>query len=357
MPLSWRHIPAYEKTYLTNVGSEFAGGTLLDFYAKRFKFKPRVEWEAIIRSGVSAVNGVRATPETVLAATDLIATYRSEVIEPPVNDAIQILYQDDGLMILNKPAPLPIHPSGRFEKNSLISILRERNVAGPGSATNTDTGVAIATLDANTGTTATVQSYHPIYRLDAWTTGVFLMATDPDRARFLHRQVEKKRMRKVYAVLAVGEFGEAPFTIDAPIGRGPDGRRATGSELEHSKPCVTRFTPLMQARYRPVATCGTVRVPIDARPITLLKACPLTGRTNQIRVHVQAAGGYVLNDPLYSPMFTPEAWEEIPFLGLHCRTMAFALSPERPDFQISAPWPEGFVQYFQEKELNGLFSD
>jgi RluA family pseudouridine synthase len=270
------------------------------------------------------VNGVRAGPETVLAVTDLIATYRAEVTEPPVNDHIEILYEDDGLMILNKPAPLPVHPSGRFEKNSLISILRER--AGDPE-----------------------KPFHPIYRLDAWTTGVFLMATESERARFLHRQVEKKRMKKTYAVLAVGNFGDAPFTVDAPIGRRSGGRRGVGAELEKSKPCVTRFTPLARAR-----TEGGAR-PSD-RPLTLLKAEPLTGRTNQIRIHIQHAGGYVLNDPLYSPMFTPEAWEEIPFLGLHCREMGFALTPGHTDFHIRAPWPEGFRAHFQGQEMDAFFA-
>lgn len=307
-----RHIPPYDYRFRFDVTPEFFGVSVLDFFERRFHFKPRAYWEERIRAGDVSVNEEATTIERVLLKDDVVHTVRHDVTEPPVNDTIDILSDEAGLIILNKQAPIPVHPSGRYFKNSLTSILREKFPE---------------------------RSLHTIHRLDLWTTGILLIATDPRVAKILHTQINKRTMKKTYGVLAVGNFGEAPFIIDVPIGRVNGPRRGFGDGVIKPRECVTRFTPLLTK-------------PHGETQITFLKAELLTGRTNQIRVHVQAAGGFVLHDPIYSPQ--PPQDDEMEFMGLHCREMEFKLVDEVPVI-ATAPWPNGFCEIFSRVELDRSF--
>lgn len=306
-----RRIAPYSQQFRFTVTAEYAGWELINFFCERFDFKPRAYWLRLIERGQITVNRLAAAADYCLSQGDVIHTRRDDVQEPDVNDGIRILYDHDGVLVVDKPAPLPVHPVGRFFKNTLTFILNETNPK---------------------------TRYHTIHRLDTWTTGVLVLATRRDRARFLHEQVEEQAVEKTYGVLAVGDFGDKPFTIEEPVGRinaclpaGRGPRRGFG-------PCVTQAKPAVTA-FRPVAR---------RKGVSLLAARPVTGRTNQIRVHVQAAGGYVLHDPLYGP----EPCEAIPFMGLHCRAMRFSLYPDHEPVSFTAPWPDPFLDYFGEKELD-----
>lgn len=311
MGIRFRHTPPYDKTYFTHIDEEFAGVSVIDFYTQRFRFLSRAEWLEVIASGVATVNGAVSAPEQILQKGDVIRTDRRDVMEPAVNDVFDILYDADGLFVINKPAPLPVHPSGRYWKNTLTEILSERC---PGI------------------------KFHPIYRLDSWTTGVLILAKTEAAARVLHRQVLKKRMRKLYAVLARGVTSLEPFEVAAPIGRSTGGFRGVGAHMLEAKPALTRFWPLLRKD-----------------DVTLLAAEPVTGRTNQIRVHLQHVGAHVLNDPLYGPEAPPNK-DVAPFLGLHCRRMQFEWPVGNP-FEICAPWPEPFVELFGSTELEACFKN
>lgn len=314
-----RHVPPYDFQYLFKITGEFAGLTLADFFTARFNFKTADYWRDLIARGETTVNHEILPGDYVLKKDDMVRTWRRDVVEPPVNGEIEILHDDGGLFILNKKAPVPVHPSGRFFKNALTSILRERH---PGTI------------------------FHTIHRLDLWTTGVLVLATDAKTAKCLHEQIKKRRVEKVYAVLAVGDFGTEPFTVDLAIGRKDGVTRGFGDGITEAKESVTKFTPLLAHRAPTGACCeGTV---------TFLKAEPVTGRTNQIRVHIRAAGGHILHDPMYSPH--PDPQEKIAFLGLHCRRMAFILPSGEP-FSATAPWPPGFLNHFNAEDLDLAFAD
>jgi RluA family pseudouridine synthase len=327
---AWRHTPPYQAQYKHFVRPDEAGQSVLDFFTKRFSFRPREYWNELIEVGKISVNRQGVEAGQTLQIDDEIITVRDDVQEPDVNEGFETLYNENGVLVLAKSAPLPIHPSGRFFKNSLLNILKEREPD---------------------------QVFHTIHRLDLWTTGVLILGTEREAARFLHWQVEKNLMKKTYAVLARGEFGEKPFVIDEQVGREDGAHRGFGESVTEGKPAVTQFTPLAKRE-----------------GITLLKAMPVTGRTNQIRVHVQAAGGSVWNDPLYSE--NPVSEELIPGMGLHCREMTFgvkkpeAVLPEK-FFSSSAnenllndlgeaqccqaPWPAHYKLVFSENELDTWF--
>ena len=299
----WRKTEPYDQQFLFVVTPEFANKTLLQFYTTKFKYKTADYWQSLIDHNLVSLNHQPALTSSVLQLGDEIRTKRLDVTEPDVNAHIEVLFDEQGLFVLNKAAPIPVHPSGRYFKNSLTSVLRELHPS---------------------------QSFHTIHRLDKWTTGVLILATDSKVARHMHLQVEKQRIDKTYGVLAVGDFPRDTFLVDESIGRIDGVYRGTGDLALNSKSSQTEFTVMQSHPTIP--------------QLHLLKAKPLTGRTNQIRVHVQTAGGYVLNDPLYSP--SKQADDAlIPFLGLHCREMKFLLPDGKP-LAIQAPWPAEFLELF-----------
>ncbi|MBF0106961.1 MAG: hypothetical protein HQM16_16735 [Deltaproteobacteria bacterium] len=293
-----RHTKPYTQQFRFIVTREHAGLSLIDFYNRRFSFRSADYWVGLMCSGAITVNQQGVAPDYRLKQDDVIITRRDDVEEPDVADGYQILFEDKGLLVIDKPAPLPVHPAGRYYKNSLIYILREKFPE---------------------------KKFHTIHRIDTWTTGVLVMATEDETARFLHMQVERQQIKKEYGVLAVGDFGESEFIIDEPVGRIDGAHRGTGPLITDPKESRTIFTPL--------AKKGA---------ISFLKAEPLTGRTNQIRVHLKARGGHVLNDPLYAP--SPQT--AIPFMGLHCRRMTFRPAKDTDPVAFEAPWPGHFKKYF-----------
>ncbi len=319
-----RHTPPYTQQFRYAVPKEYVGKNILDFHDERFSFRPRDYWQKLIQEGDISVNNESIDAKYSLKEADMIRTFRRDVIEPDVDADYKQIYFKSGILVINKPAPLPVHPAGRYYKNSLLYILRENNPK---------------------------VKFHTIHRLDTWTTGVLLLATDDSKARLLHKQVEAKTIHKVYGVLAKGDFGTKEFTIDEPVGRVNGTFRGTGPDITEAKPAVTKFVPI-----------------VKKDDVTFLKAYPITGRTNQIRVHVNVAGGHIVNDPLYSPGTKsqihkdnhgraqgpaptsnndPRSTTHDPRpLGLHCREMGFKIDPNGTPVTFKAEWPEHFLDFF-----------
>ncbi|MCP5464182.1 MAG: hypothetical protein H7A33_04065 [Deltaproteobacteria bacterium] len=217
MSINWLHRKPYTQQFRFEVFEAYIGLSVIDFFAQRFAFKSRDYWLRLIEEGKITVNRQGVDPNQILKANDLIHTVRDDVQEPPVNPDYKIIYDQDGVLVINKPAPLPVHPAGRFNKNTLLYLLREQHPD---------------------------RKFHTIHRLDAHTSGVLIMATESQRARFLHLQMEKNQMQKVYGVIAKGDFGTETFVVDLPVGRVCRVKRGYGAGLEEGKDAKTEFTPL-----------------------------------------------------------------------------------------------------------------
>jgi len=205
-------------------------------------------------------------------------------LEPDVNPDILLLHEDEAIIVLHKPAPLPMHAGGRFNRNTLVRFL------------------AAAWHP---------QKPRPAHRLDANTTGVVVVSRTRHFASLLQPQFERGEVEKHYLVRVQGQPSEADFVCGAPIstGAGTLGTRAVDEAA--GLPALTEFT----VRHR--FPDGTA----------LLEARPKTGRTNQIRIHLQHLGWPVCGDPLYLPDgqtgLTPTVGMEDPPLCLHAWKIAF----------------------------------
>lgn len=242
-----------------NVPADCDGKTLLDTLCRVVKNVSRATWESECAGGL-VVN----LKHEAMAATRLVRAgerYRHlfpHVTEPAVNGAVQILHEDEALIVLNKPAPLPMHAGGRFCRNTLQHILNE--VYHP-------------------------QRPHPAHRLDANTTGLVLVTRTRHFAGHLQPQFARGQVQKTYLVRVQGSPRDDVFSCDAPITAesGELGSRAVAS--------ADGLAARTEFRVRQRSTDGT----------TLLEANPLTGRTNQIRIHLWHLGFPVCGDTAYLP--------------------------------------------------------
>jgi RluA family pseudouridine synthase len=224
-------------------------------------------------------------------------------IEPAVNAAIRLLHEDAAMVVVHKPAPLPLHPSGRFHRNSLQWILNQ--VYRP-------------------------QKLRPVHRLDANTTGLVVLARTRHFASQLQAQFAAGQVEKEYLARIQGHPADALFDCDAPIGN--EAMALGGRTIDpQGLAARTEFRTLHKF------SDGT----------SLVRARPITGRTNQIRLHLQHLGHPICGEQAY---LQGHALGETqthnlsdPPLCLHALRISFIhpLSNERVTFDCPAPvWSE-----------------
>jgi 23S rRNA pseudouridine1911/1915/1917 synthase len=176
---------------------------------------------------------------------------------------VDVVYEDDDLMIVDKPAGLVVHPSPGHDAGTLVNALLGR-------------GAELAP-----GGIAGVQRPGIVHRLDRDTSGLLMVARSDAAQASLQAQLKARRIKKTYLALVQGSVAAAVGRIEAPIGRDP-GRR-------------TRMAVVPGGR---AATTG-YRVRERFTGWTLLELDLVTGRTHQIRVHLDAIGHPVAGDPIY----------------------------------------------------------
>ncbi|ADH84864.1 RluA family pseudouridine synthase [Desulfurivibrio alkaliphilus] len=252
-----------ERVCAVRVEAGQAGGTVLDFVAGRFTYLTREQWQQELVDGRLRVNGEPVPPERLLAAADRVSYRGRELAEPPVASHFSVVYEDDDLLVVNKPAPLPCHPGGRYFRHTLWRLLQER------------CGVPKPLL---------------VNRLDRETSGLVVVAKKRAAARDCARQWQEQQVEKRYLVLVEGEF---PLGAQAVAGfLAPD-----PASLVRKK---SRFFPADQAAPAGAVSCATAfRLLALQGGISLLEARPLTGRCHQIRATLCSLGFPVVGDKIY----------------------------------------------------------
>ena len=261
------------------VPSDAAGRPLLDFICTRFSYHDRSGWEQQFRDGRLLINGTPALAGHLLTPGEQLEYLVPDIPEPNVNREVHVVFEDNQLLVLDKPPNLPCHPGGRFFQNTLWGILKSQR---PG------------------------QTVSFINRLDRETSGIVLVAKDPESTRRCRAQFSERRVEKRYLVFVEGAF---PSTLDAAGFLSPDTTCEVRKKrrFELGGPVLGGPKAFAASRQQQAQTPGEerewaethFRKVQESAGVTLIEARPATGRQHQIRATLCSLGYPVVGDKLY----------------------------------------------------------
>ena len=283
------------------VPQDYDGRSALEIFCGLLGHKPADYWAEECRAGnILDENHQQLAPEAVARAGEQLLHRHRQMIEPDVACDITVLYEDEALVVLNKPAPLPMHAGGRYTRNTLQHALDL--VYRP-------------------------QKLKPAHRLDANTTGLVIAARNKHFAGRLQTAFAEGRVNKIYLVRVQGHPSQDELRCDAPIAKEAGFAGTREVDLEDGAEATTLFKVLERS----------------ADGTSLMEARPLTGRTNQIRIHCACLGFPVLGDAAYGegesqPRLTKDLGE--PPLCLHAWQIEFTHPATGASVHFTAPSPD-----------------
>ncbi|MDM8332265.1 RluA family pseudouridine synthase [Limosilactobacillus pontis] len=267
-----------------------------------FKQFSRSQIQRWIEDGHVKVNDQPVKPKYKLAVGDVVT------IEPekpkkidlvPENIPLDIVYEDDDVIVVNKPQGMVVHPAPGHPDHTLVNALLYHS---PLSTINGEFRPGI------------------VHRIDKDTSGLLMVAKNDMAHRSLAAQLKAKTNEREYVALVHGVIKEDQGTIDAPLGRSPKDRKKQ-AVVADGRHAVTHFKVLKRYQHYTLVSCRLE-----------------TGRTHQIRVHMKYIGHPLAGDPLYGPRKT------LPGNGqyLHARLLGFKHPRTGKQLTFTAPLPSCF---------------
>ncbi len=265
----------------------------------------RSKIEKMIKEGNIKVNGNIIKKSYILNLNDeiLIEEYtEKEMSSEPINMNLEIIYEDDDVIVVNKPNGLVVHPAPGNYSNTLVNGLMYHSKK----------------LSSING------EFRPgiVHRIDAYTTGLLMVAKNDKAHLSLAKQLEEKTTTRKYIALVWGIIKEDSGTIDAPIGRDKNDRKKMCVTDVNSKEAITNFKVL--ERYKNA---------------TLIELSLKTGRTHQIRVHMNYIGHPVVNDPVYGRRKLIDDSGQC----LHAKTLGFIHPTLNKYMEFDSELPDCFI--------------
>lgn len=286
------------------VPKEAARLRLDQFLARELPKFSRSRIQQLIRKEFVALNGSPARPRDAVKMGD-----RVEVNEPPPEKIdvepqeipIDVLYEDEDLIVINKPAGLVVHPGAGQREGTLVNALLHHFPKLSGIGGKERPGI--------------------VHRLDKDTSGCLVVAKNDEAHRALSAQFEERSVDKIYLALVGGKFRKRAGTIEEKIGRHPVDRQRMSVESRRGRAAKTEY-----------------RVIRASDEMSLVECKLHSGRTHQIRVHLRHLGHPILGDKIYGGRFA----KTFPRQMLHAWKLGFQhpRTSERKKFE--APLPDDF---------------
>jgi 23S rRNA pseudouridine1911/1915/1917 synthase len=288
------------------------GGQRLDKYvAQVVPGLSRSRAQKLIEEGLVTVNGGMAKPSYRVEVGDLIVVH----VPPPEPMEIEpqaipldIVYEDEQIIVVNKPAGMVVHPAYGHRTGTLVNAVLAHCPH-----------LARAEGDPRPGI---------VHRLDKDTSGLIIVAKNDAARRHLQRQFKRREVKKVYVALLEGRLEPARGVIEAPIGRDKK-RRKRMAVVEGGRQARTEY------RVAEYFAGGTGKV---SRLYTLVEAQPATGRTHQVRVHFASIGHPLAGDPVYG--FRKQHLSSLHRQFLHAQTLGFRLPGSDQYVELTAELPD-----------------
>jgi 23S rRNA pseudouridine1911/1915/1917 synthase len=307
------------------VPKEAAGQRVDVFVQSQLRNTSRTRAKRIVQAAARTLDGAPIRPNARVSANQYIAIWRPPWDEVEVPRHIPVLYEDEHIVVIDKPAGLPVHPSAKYYRNTVVKMLAEQ-----------------------------FPSEHLVlaHRLDRDTSGVLVVARTYAADRAIKKQFEARvGVDKSYQAITWGWPDVDDFRVTLPLERDP----------------VSRLRCAMRVAAPGTGLCASTRFLVLGRRVrrdrryALLRCDLESGRQHQIRVHLSASGCPVVGDKLYGPdselhargsdgTLTPQDREvlEMDRHALHAWRMAFDHPVTGRRLEVEAPLPEDMSAFWQE---------
>jgi len=299
------------------LSADIPGERLDAFLARNVENLSRSAAQKLIEDGLVSRNGKPGKKNDKLNMGDTIEytiPEPKEVDIKPTEMALDIVYEDEDVLVINKPKGLVVHPAAGHQNDTLVN------------------GLLYAMGDDLSGINGELRP-GIVHRIDKDTSGLLAVAKNDFAHNLLASQLKDHTMHRVYELIVCGSFREDSGTVDAPIGRHPTDRKKMCVTPRNSKSAVTHWEVV--ARYR-----GYTHV-----------RCRLeTGRTHQIRVHMAYIGHPILGDTVYGHK-KPELGQDTQCL--HAGTLCFRHPRDGRPVMVFAPLPAYFQELLDKLERMG----
>ena len=285
--------------------AEESGQRLDKYLAEKMTDLSRSRIKELVQAGEVLVNGKKSKVSYKVQKGDLIQVTVLP-LEPLALEAenipLDIVYEDEDVIVVNKPQGMVVHPAVGHPSHTLVNALlyHTRDLAD------------------------SPEGFRPgiVHRIDKDTSGLLMVAKNAAARESLEKQLATKSNKRQYLAIVHGNFAEEEGTIDAPIGRNPKDRKQM-AVVEKGKSAVTHFKVLEQYQGYSLVECQLE-----------------TGRTHQIRVHMAYIGHPLAGDPLYGPRKTLPGHGQF----LHAKTLGFEQPRTGEWLEFSVQPPEIFQQ-------------
>ena len=276
----------------------------IDSYLPQVLDVSRSKVSKMIKNEEILVNGKKTKNSYILKENDLVEVgeIKEEIMQAlPEKMDLDIIYEDDDVIVVNKPKGMVVHPAVGNKSKTLVNglLYHSKN---------------LSTINGE---------FRPgiVHRIDAYTSGLLMVAKNDKAHKILAKELEEKKTTRKYIALVWGIINTDTGTIDAPIGRDINDRKKMAVTDINSKDAITHFKVI--ERYSNA---------------TLIELKLETGRTHQIRVHMNYIGYPVVNDPVYGRRKLIDNTGQC----LHAKTLGFIHPTTHEYMEFDSPLPSCF---------------
>ena len=289
------------------VGYEQEGERLDKYLSMIYPDFSRSFFQKLIKNGQVKVNDIPEKSSYSVREEDIICVTIPDAVQTsiePENIPLDILYEDDDVLIVNKPKGMVVHPSAGHYSGTLVN------------------GIMYHCQDSLSGINGEIRP-GIVHRIDMDTTGSLIVCKNDESHIHIAQQIKAHTVNRIYVGIVCENVKEDEGTIEGTIGRHPTERKKMAINVKNGKPAITH--------YKVLERFGNY---------TYMQFKLETGRTHQIRVHMAGIGHPLLGDTLYSSGRSP--FKHLQGQTLHAQTIGF-IHPRTGEYmEFSAPLPEYF---------------
>lgn len=284
-----RFVRPYFFEFIAHVKERWNGKKIARLFAEEFRQRPLQYYIQAVDAGRILVNGKMVTNEYVVRSSQTLSHFVHRHEPPVMGESVEILELGADVITVCKPPSVPVHPCGQYRKNTVLGILQAEHNLGP---------------------------LYPIHRLDRLVSGLLILARNSHTADQFRQEIEGGTIKKSYIAKVQGVFPEEEVELNAAVVYDPkEGRSTVKESVDELERKTLKRSPEGQRGENPAqfwkgkGACTRFRRIHSDGVHSIVECMPLTGRTHQIRVHLQYLGHPIANDVLYTTQNPPKRTE------------------------------------------------